>query len=107
MTAKDYHDKMIKLGKTEQDLKDNCFDYKKGGCDGRCQGCSDCPYARPFHDTSYKIPSLSKIRDYFYESSKSYIETMASMEKFFKTKKGKQQLKRMLDAVNKKIRSKK
>ena len=28
----------------------NCYEFFKNTCGGWCQGCSDCPIARPFHD---------------------------------------------------------
>jgi len=28
----------------------DCYSLIKNTCDGGCQGCSDCPIAKPFHD---------------------------------------------------------
>jgi hypothetical protein len=39
-----------------------CYDYKTGDCDGRCQGCSSCPIAQPgWHKTDFK-KSMFKYR---------------------------------------------
>jgi len=46
----------------------SCYSLLRHSCDGRCQGCSDCPFAEAFHEDS-PVGSVSRFRMLKFEIS--------------------------------------